>query len=367
MKLINELMLIESKSVPSFPDPEKLRPFLKRDYHIEKLKAQKEQIEDAVKNGEVMNTTYKEYKERISRLIDDVFDTIGDEYYHAGAYKNLPEDYQELKYWGGAVMLKSLTKKMAKLKDKSLQIYKDLEVLVKLLMPYVEISDYLKDKVVMFKDKKAKEKVERVEKETTLHKQLVAHKDVKKVIDLLKDTATDIRKEFFERNLKWFISFVDRFNQRKEGTSYRDIKDPMTVSILSRIIETSGPFRDKQEIIKSDYKDILQREAQKMTDEIIDGFIYKNTKKIAYILTKKNNLKTVNISNVRFNAGMVECDITCMFKDTASFRVHNQVVLASSKYGNYFYRYPTTFHNVKMADGSKMAMPSELKMEKNFV
>lgn len=80
MKLINELLLIESKSVPSFPDLEKLRPFLKRDYHIEKLKAQKEQIEDAVKNGEVLNTVFKEYKERISRLIDDVFDTIGEKF-----------------------------------------------------------------------------------------------------------------------------------------------------------------------------------------------------------------------------------------------------------------------------------------------
>lgn len=264
-------------------------------------------------------------------------------------------------------MLKSLTKKMIKLKDKSLPIYKDLENLVNILMPYVEISDYLKDKVVMFKDKKAKEKSERVEKETEMHKQFVSHKDVKKVIDLLKDTATDIRKDFFERNIKWFMTFVDLFEKRKEGTSYRDIKNPIAMNILSRIVETSGSFKDKKETLRPDYKDILQKEAQKMTDEIIDGFIYKNTKKIAYILTKKNNLKTVNISNIRFNAGIVEGDIKFVFKDSSEFRVHNQVVIASSKYGKWFYRYPITFHNVKLSDGSKMEMPSELKMEKNFV
>lgn len=360
--------LFESKSAPSFPDIEKLKSIMRSERHVDRVLSLKEKIELALAKGEVLNTVYKEYKDKINSLIDNIMESIGEKYYHGGAYKNLPEDYQHLKYWGGAVNLKSLSKKMVKLSDKSLPIYKDLEKLVNILMPYVEISDYLKDKVVMFKDVKAKEKSERVEKETEMHKQLVSHKDVKKVVELLKDTASDVKKKLFDANLKWFMSFVDMFENRKEGTSYKDMKSPIAVNILSKIVERKGVYyKDMKEELKPNYKETLKAEAQKMTDEIIDGFVYKNTHKIAFILTKKNNLKNVSISNVRFNAGVIECDVKCTFNDGSEFRVHNQVVMSSSKYGNWFYRYPTTFHNVKLSDGSKMTSPSELKMEKNFI
>ena len=43
------------------------------------------------------------------------------------------------------------------------------------------------------------------------------------------------------------------------------------------------------------------------------------------------------------------------------------LVLSYSKYGKPFYRYPTIFQNVKLANGQNMDNPSEENMNKLFV
>jgi hypothetical protein len=54
------------------------------------------------------------------------------------------------------------------------------------------------------------------------------------------------------------------------------------------------------------------------------------------------------------------------FADGSEFTVRNKVITNTSSAGKWFYQYPTTFHDVKLADGSKLEAPSEEKMVKVF-
>lgn len=55
------------------------------------------------------------------------------------------------------------------------------------------------------------------------------------------------------------------------------------------------------------------------------------------------------------------------FTDGSSFVVQNSVVWSHSIYGKAFNRFPLTFHDVIMPDGSKMPRPSEERMNTVFV
>ena len=73
-------------------------------------------------------------------------------------------------------------------------------------------------------------------------------------------------------------------------------------------------------------------------------------------------MQTVKLINASTSRGTVEGTIAFEFNDGSSFTVRNKVVMSYSKYNTPFYRYPTTFHNVKMPDGSTMSQPSEERM-----
>ena len=101
---------------------------------------------------------------------------------------------------------------------------------------------------------------------------------------------------------------------------------------------------------------------------MIDNFVYKNTQKLAEILTKKNNLKTVSLRGADTSRGTIEGTLSLEFKDDSSFIVHSTLVYSYSVKGTPFSRYPTTFHNVVFPDGTRMTgRASEARMKDEFV
>jgi hypothetical protein len=136
-------------------------------------------------------------------------------------------------------------------------------------------------------------------------------------------------------------------------------KNPMLAFLFSRMV-------DSYMKLAKDWEEFIKKMAQEAADQIIDGFIYKNTGKIAFIIYKKNNMKSVKLENVRIGQGKVESDLHFEFADSSRFTATSSVVGAVSKFGKWFYRYPTTFHNVVMPDGKKLSSPSEQKMEEAF-
>jgi hypothetical protein len=107
--------------------------------------------------------------------------------------------------------------------------------------------------------------------------------------------------------------------------------------------------------------------ATRMTDDVVDHFINKQTAKMSEVLVKKDNLKTIELVNARTGSGAIECDLDLAFADGSSFRVTNKLVWSVSKLGKTFYRFPTTFHDVVFPNGERMkGAASEERMDKEF-
>jgi hypothetical protein len=133
----------------------------------------------------------------------------------------------------------------------------------------------------------------------------------------------------------------------------------MKAFLFSRMVDGKGQ-------LTKDWEDFVKKMAQDAADQIIDGFIYKNTGKIAFVIYSKNNMKEVKLENVVIRQGSVTCDLRFAFKDGSSFTAASSVVQSVSKNGKWFYRYPTTFHDAVLPNGEKIANPSEQKMEEVF-
>ena len=60
--------------------------------------------------------------------------------------------------------------------------------------------------------------------------------------------------------------------------------------------------------------------------------------------------------------GHIRVDLT----NGSGFTMQFSIVHAFSNKGKYFQRFPTTFHNVVLSDGTEMKKPSEAKMKREF-
>jgi len=153
----------------------------------------------------------------------------------------------------------------------------------------------------------------------------------------------------------------------------KDIKVPNEIpnadeaKILATIIFiVRGAGANKTLELKEDADKRVKKYIDETVNDIITGFISKNSGKLALILQKKNEPKSHKIVKTNIRNGMVENVMDFEFTDGSSFVLESTVIYKYSKTGKLFFQYPTRFKNVKLADGSKMKMPSEEKMIKEF-
>jgi hypothetical protein len=112
---------------------------------------------------------------------------------------------------------------------------------------------------------------------------------------------------------------------------------------------------------------LIATEAAKRADAIREHFVYKNLEKIDSILESKGDFDAIKIIGRTVSLGGLEGSFLLTFKDGARFEITNSVVYSVSKLGNPFLRFPLTFHNVVFGNGTRMKMPSEEKMNAEFV
>jgi len=98
---------------------------------------------------------------------------------------------------------------------------------------------------------------------------------------------------------------------------------------------------------------------------IREAFIQKNTAKLSAIVTGKGNLDEITLRSWSKSSFEGELDVT--FKDGSAFVVRNKTVYKVSSQGTWFAQFPTTFHYVKMPDGTRMqGTASERRMIQEF-
>lgn len=118
--------------------------------------------------------------------------------------------------------------------------------------------------------------------------------------------------------------------------------------------------------LKPDFKDGLVALAQKDAAEMRDSFIAKVVSKVAPIVETKGNLASVHEVSNTIQVGRLSGMLAIAFTDGSRFVVDNNIVYASSVRGKQFVRFPLTFHDVIMPDGSRMKQPSEERVNTIF-
>jgi len=118
--------------------------------------------------------------------------------------------------------------------------------------------------------------------------------------------------------------------------------------------------------LRADYKALVEAEMRREAEQIKIHFVTKNASKLGKIVEAKGNFESATTTKISVGQ-VIEATMRIVFQDGSAFTVVNKVVWKTSTNGLGFAQYPTTFHDVRMADGRKMPMPSEERMNKVFV
>lgn len=95
-------------------------------------------------------------------------------------------------------------------------------------------------------------------------------------------------------------------------------------------------------------------------------YIGKNVYKMGAIIMKKDNFKNILAKKVSTGAYGFEGEFTIMFTDGSQFDIRTQAVFAEGEIQSAHFRYPTTYHNVILSDGTRRAKMSEEEMNEQF-
>ncbi len=378
--------LTEAVSVNSFPTL--LKAYSNPDPKFQSYNLRKtENLNNALENlnqassaGEIANPAYQEMKSVFNSAIENAFDRINEKYFFAGKYQQLPIDLHDISYSHPQLhTINSLHKKLQKMQSKDHPAWKEANDLVIELLPLANAMEELKSKV--YKGKKNPE----ISSKPVFSPPQAALDDVKKVRDLLIQITTEISQQQIESikiHLKRILdSFWDAYTNNKivykspgsnPISSWFQANDYNIFAVrrMTDIVPVTQTFANRLNhppvVIKPNVEQIIQKMAESEAKEMQEAYVFKNTKKLSPIITAKSSMADARILRVSADSGSITGEIAISFKDNSKFVVRNQVVQSWSKYNKPFYRFPTTFHDVWMADGQSMKMPSEEKMHKIF-
>ena len=163
----------------------------------------------------------------------------------------------------------------------------------------------------------------------------------------------------YRQNLRQMEIFLKRQEEAGSSTSHK-LWEGLNTFVLRLMLERGESYHAKW-TPKNDYDAIAHREAEYTVSIARDAFIAKNTARISAIVKRKKNFKSAEL--LHLNEGHdYGGEIRFSFTDGSSFLLRNKTVWKQSALGRDFAQFPTTFHDVVMANGSKMPSPSEGRM-----
>ncbi len=196
---------------------------------------------------------------------------------------------------------------------------------------------------------------------------LSAPESVMRVYNKLKEVTAEIRDEqkagLIIRYTKDLAAYVERLNDpttSKETLSlYRQ-----QIGVLSRRAVT------EEKTLSENWETEVEKYADQQVEIMQNRFVRKNTGKLSSIVEAKGNLKAIENLRVSVNYGLIVGEMLFIFEDGSQFSVSNSIErsYATSRFGGYteFYRFPTRFHDIVLADGTKVGSPSEERVNTIF-
>lgn len=336
-------------------------------------------IRRGLEAGAIPKVTYDQAKAAIGRAIEDALYWPNTSYSLGGdpndpkvkacreAIYKLPSAYGALHRWNKiissyAAFAAEIAKIMGPDHRASAVAAHEAKV-VKAFAPIAGAIAFLKDKVTKG----------RAPSSASTSTRYVAPRASLDTMKRMNDTITQVTDAAYEALKKDFLAAIERqvqryfdlrtdskqsyFQARKEHKELRDIRDMRDFLTVDS---------DDNWVKARDYDEKAGREAAYKANEIRKTFASKMTTKLSAIIEKKSSpIKETKIGHIQARSGTFEASIRFVFEDGSAFTVNNSVVQVWSSW-TAFQRYPTTFHDVVMPDGSKMKTPSEEKMNKQF-
>ncbi|WP_411839603.1 hypothetical protein [Paracoccus sp. ME4] len=156
------------------------------------------------------------------------------------------------------------------------------------------------------------------------------------------------------------VEFSTRIGGGKSVPDIRMLIDALVTSTR----ETPGRTRYAR---RPDHQERLHKLSQERVEEICAAFIQRNMSKLAPIFDAKGGNPELVVVGNRINPAGMEADLRASFEDGSSFDIRTSVVWSQNQFGTVYARYPVTFHDVTLPDGSRMGTPSEARMQEIFV
>ena len=368
MKLEDLKNLNEAKALPSFPIVSKNIDGRMKDRFNNSI----EKLSFYIKEKELTATEFKDQKGNFNDAMQEAYDKfIREKYFYGGKGSSLPDGLRyDLEIRPAAHLIPGQLKKIAKFKKKyDHQILDDIEKFLKEVEEFAGKVASLKGMIV----KKKKAEVAKKDAANASEQEILSHKDVKKVRKVLIQITKDVRRSVELSYEKYYKRELDKWKKqhdpedRKTTVGVQYSRQPHLRSLLGSVVKEGKGKGRYEQVVDEKWKSIFKKKAAKEADDMLEHFIIKNTAKLGKIVAAKDNMKSITMGNVNTSMGVLEGGMDLVFKDKSKFTVINKIVGSWSKNGNPFYRYPTTFHNVKMPDGNKLGRPSEARMKKEFL
>lgn len=115
-------------------------------------------------------------------------------------------------------------------------------------------------------------------------------------------------------------------------------------------------------VLAPEYNKSIIKYTYDLSVEIITSWQRKMYDKLGGFISELNKSFEVSVQG----SGPRSSDIVFKFTDGSRFMITNQIVSKISNLGNFFYQYPTTFHNAYLPNGTKIQNPNEYTVKKSF-
>lgn len=357
---------------------------------IEKAKSALETLKQALKDDSIYNVDFVEAKTILSRSFEDSVAK-----YVEGISRSKYDDkvgYSEksphLTVYHANITSGSLNTAKAqvkKIKDFLKGIDKDFpesdKDALKKALEINEAGAALNELIKSLKEKVVKGRKPVAPDPNTFHSKM-GSKEAQEVVRKKLESGIKEPLDEYEKYIKeWFESYVREIDKHDiyEVPKHHS-GDPISDMVFFKCFDFVETDRTTDKSVTT-YKNITRNhnaktfpssEAEKIRKGVEARYISKNLKKLSHVVDLKGNLTSIEplathkakIGNA--NTVTIESGFKFKFDDGSEFTVINKIVSKYSHTGTPFEQFPTTFHDVKFPDGTKLKSPSEEKVVNEF-
>jgi len=321
-------------------------------------------LNNSVAAGAVANVTHTEMKQHFGRALESLWEKYVSAPYFYGQDDrgNMPSKLYDF-YYGDVTALHRVETTLRKLNACDVE-HPAVDAMRQVLTEFVPISQRLAVLKECIVKRPAKSQDER-EAERRFVPTPAMPSAILEVWKALTEVTERNRRQVVEYITSEYAKCLDFFMSASPTLRVKLLRNyENRIAVEAGTAARSSP--QDEYALKPDFKAALVVLAEKDAAELREAFIAKVVSKIAPIVEAKGNLAGVTEVRDTIQVGRLSGALAIAFTDGSRFLVDNNMVYSSSVRNKEFVRFPLTFHDVILADGSRMKQPSEERMHSIF-